>query len=140
MITLVFFLVLWVGFSGSEEKIEEPSIPLRQLAVKEEKRVKEIPDFDYKYDDDKKHNQISDIEDNKIDRNVKESVHNYMQNHKEKIKTVNDNIKDNLLLSNNLQDEVPVRDFKNEIVRPPKPTRRKQNSLNGVDIPNEETG
>lgn len=54
VITLVFFLVLWVGFSGSEDKIDESSVPSRQLAVKEEKRVKEIPDFDYKYDDDKK--------------------------------------------------------------------------------------
>ena len=136
----MFFLVLWVGFSGSEDTIDESSVPSRQLAVKAEKRVKEIPDFDYKYDDVKKDHQISDIEDNKIDRNVKESVHNYIQTHKEKIKSVNDNLKDALLLSNDLDAELPVHDFKNEIVRPAKPTRRKQNSLNGIDIANEETG
>ena len=136
----MFFLVLWVGFSGSEDKIDESSVPSRQLAVKKEKRVKEIPDFDYKYDDDKKHVDISDIEDNKIDRNVKESVHNYIQTHKEKIKSVNEDLKDALLLSNDLDAELPVHDLKNEIVRPAKPTRRKQNSLNGVDIANEETG
>jgi len=141
VITLVFFLVLWVGFSGSTEKIAESSVPLRQLAVKEEKerKVKEIPDFDYKYDDDKKHNQISEIEDNKIDRNVKESVHNYIQSHKEKRKSMNENLKDALLLSNSLDPELPIRDFKNEIIQPAKPTRRKQNSLNGVKISNEYT-
>merc|ERR1712240_686479 len=139
VITVVFFLVLWVGFSGSTEKIEESSVPLRQLAVKEEKKVKEIPDFDYKYDDDKKHNQISALEDNKIDRNVKESVHNYIQNHKEKIKSVNENLRDALLLSNSLDPELPIRDFKNEIIQPAKPTRRKHNSLNGVNIANEDT-
>ena len=143
VITVVFFLVLWVGFSGSEEQIEDSSIPSRQLAVKKERKVKEIPDFDYKYDDEK-HNQISDIEDNKIDRNVKESVHNYIQDHKEKhkekIKSVNEDLKDALLLSNNLDAELPIRDFKNEVLRPAKPTRKKQNSLNGVKIENEDTG
>ena len=132
-----------MGFSGSTEKIEESSVPSRQLAVKEEKRkVKEIPDFDYKYDDDKKQNQISEIEDNKIDRNVKESVHNYIQNHKENIKSVNENLRDALLLSNGLglDPELPIRDFQNEVNTPAKPMRRKENSLNGVNIANEDTG
>ena len=137
----MFFLVLWVGFSGSNETIEEPSVPQRQLAVKEERKVKEIPDFDYKYDnEEKKHNQISEVDDNNIDRNVKESVHNYIKSHRDKIKAVNDDLKDALLLSNNLEAELPDRDFKKEIFRPAKPTRRRQNSLNGIDIANEDSG
>jgi len=138
VITVLFFLVLWVGFSGSEEKTEV-QIPSKHLGVKDGKKVKEIPDFDYKYADDKKQSEISDIEDNKIERNAKETIHNYIQSHKEKFKSDNDDIKDALLLSNTLGDENPFLNIQKEKLIPAKPRRRKQNNLNGVNIPNEQT-
>jgi len=135
LITLVFFLMLYVGFSGSEEKIKQTSAS-RQIAAKEGKKVKEIPDFDYKYDDDKKHNDISEVEDNKIDRNVKETVHNYIQSHNEKFKSDNDDIKDALLLSNKAGNHLPINDMKNG-KSPAKATSKKQNKISGASIPNE---
>ena len=90
---------------------------------------------------DKKQNQVSGIEDNKIDRNVKESVHNYIQSHKEKIKSVNADIKDSLLISNNLEDELPRHDLQRDSVRTKqKPTRSHKNHLNGVVIQVDNSG
>merc|ERR1719232_156059 len=101
----------------------------------EPRKVKDIPDFDYKYDNDK-NVEYSD-QGSRGDLNVKHSVHNYIQSHQDQIKAVNANIKDNLLISNNLEDEVPSEDLSksiNSVRLKEKPTRSHRNSLNGVNI------
>ena len=97
--------------------------------------MKEIPDFDYKYDDDRKGSDVVE------ERNVKESVHNYILSQREKIKSVNDDIKEALLLSNHLEEEQPQEDLQRSSGRlKVKPTRRNKNSLNGVEIDVSDTG
>ena len=108
----------------------------------EPRKVKEIPDFDYKYDNNDKNVEYSD-QGSRGDLNAKHSVHNYIQSHKDQIKAVNANIKDNLLISNNLEDEVPAKDLSksSDSVRiKEKPTRSRKNSLNGVDIQIDDSG
>jgi len=133
VICLAFLLVLWVGLSGSTKDmdIDPPPLPTKQ-ALSESEKKHEFLDFEDKYD-----RKAVDPNDEDV-RNVKESVHNFMDKHK-RDQVRNDDIKDNLLLSNFLE-ELPDQDIAgNEVARQharAKPTRRKQNSLNGVDIPN----
>ena len=103
--------------------------------------MKEIPDFDYKYDDDKKVNDVLEGGGDEDTRNVKESVHNYILSQREKIKSVNDDIKQALLLSNHVEEEAPKEDLQRSSGRlKAKPTRRNKNRLNGVDIDVSDTG
>ena len=97
--------------------------------------VKEIPDFDYKYDDDRKVKGGPEEDGDGERRNVKESVHNYILSQREKIKSVNADIKEALLLSNHLEEELPKKDLQRSSSRlKAQPTRRNRNSLNGVEI------
>ena len=103
--------------------------------------MKEIDDFDYKYDAVDKNNEVEYSDNGAGERNVKQSVHNYIQSHKEKIKSVNADIKDSLLISNNLEDETPRRDLQRDSVRTKqKPTRSHKNHLNGVVIQVDDSG
>ena len=103
------------------------------------RKVKEIVDFDYKYDAVDKNIEYSD--NGAEERNVKQSVHNYIQSHKEKIKLDNADIKDSLLISNNLEDEVPRHNLQRDAVRiKQKPTRSHKNHLNGVVIQVDDSG
>ena len=133
---LAFFLCVWGLIRSPSDNSE--SKPTNQF--RHEKKVKEIPDFDYKYDDDRK---VSDVVEDKggEKRNVKESVHNYILSQREKIKSVNDDIKEALLLSNHLEEEQPKEDLQRSSGRlKVKPTRRNKNSLNGVEIDVSDTG
>ena len=133
---VAFFLCVWgLVRSPSDNSESKPTNQFRH-----EKKVKEIPDFDYKYDDDRK---VSDVVEDKggEKRNVKESVHNYILSQREKIKSVNDDIKEALLLSNHLEEEQPKEDLQRSSGRlKVKPTRRNKNSLNGVEIDVSDTG
>merc|ERR1719232_1602165 len=124
--------MIWTLVRGPSD-VEDGINP--QPLKSEPRKVKDIPDFDYKYDNDK-NVEYSD-QGSRGDLNVKHSVHNYIQSHQDQIKAVNANIKDNLLISNNLEDEVPSEDLSKSIdsVRlKEKPTRSHRNSLNGVNI------
>jgi hypothetical protein len=137
VICLVFVLFMWVGLSGStgDMDIQPPPLPTKLAMSEPEKKhdKHEFPDFEDKYD----RKAVDPNEDSF--RNVKESVHNLVDKHKKNQVSKKD-IKDLLLLSNALE-QLPNQDItSNEIVQPSsrgKPTRRKQNSLNGVDIPND---
>ena len=132
---LAFSLCVW-GLIRSPSDTSE-SKPTNQF--RHEKKVKEIPDFDYKYDDDRKVSDV--VEDRGEKRNVKESVHNYILSQREKIKSVNDDIKEALLLSNHLEEEQPKEDLQRSSGRlKVKPTRQNKNSLNGVEIDVSDTG
>ena len=132
---LAFFLCVWGLIRSPSDNSE--SKPTNQF--RHEKKVKEIPDFDYKYDDDRKGSDV--VEDRGEERNVKESVHNYILSQREKIKSVNDDIKEALLLSNHLEEEQPKEDLQRSSGRlKVKPTRRNKNSLNGVEIDVSDTG
>ena len=126
---VAFSLCIWgLVRSPSDSSESKPANQFRQ-----EKKVKEIPDFDYKYDDDRKGSDA--VEDGGEKRNVKESVHNYILSQREKIKSVNDDIKEALLLSNHLQEELPKEDLQRSSGRlKVQPTRPNRNSLNGVEI------
>ena len=128
---VAFSLCIWgLVRSPSDSSESKPANQFRQ-----EKKVKEIPDFDYKYDDDRKGSDVVE------ERNVKESVHNYILSQREKIKSVNDDIKEALLLSNHLEEEQPQEDLQRSSGRlRVKPTRRNKNSLNGVEIDVSDTG
>lgn len=139
VVCLVFVLFLWVGLSGSttDVDINPPPLPTKlALSEPEKKHDKhEFPDFEDKYD-------RKAVDPNEDSRNVKESVHKLVDKHN-KNQVSNNDIKDSLLLSNALE-QLPNRDITNneinEILRASsraKSTRRKQNSLNGVDIPND---
>ena len=105
------------------------------------RRVKEIDDFDYKYDAVDKNNEVEYSDNGAGERNVKQSVHNYIQSHKEKIKSVNADIKDSLLISNNLEEISPRHDLQRDSVRiKQKPTRSHKNHLNGVVIQVDDSG
>lgn len=105
------------------------------------RKVKEIDDFDYKYDAVDKNNEVEYSDNGAGERNVKQSVHNYIQSHKEKIKSVNADIKDSLLISNNLEDVAPRHDLQRDSVRiKQKPTRSHKNHLNGVVIQVDDSG
>ena len=134
-----FSLVIWslIKSPGENENFtSEPSGPGKQP-----RKVKVIDDFDYKYDAVDKNNEVEYSDNGAGERNVKQSVHNYIQSHKEKIKSVNADIKDSLLISNNLEDEAPRRDLQRESVRiKQKPTRSHKNHLNGVVIQVDDSG
>ena len=120
---LAFSLCIWGLVRGPADIAESKA------------EVKEIPDFDYKYDDDKKVNDAMEEGGAGDKRNVKESVHNYILSQREKIKSVNDDIKEALLLSNHLQEELPKEDLQRSSGRlKVQPTRPNRNSLNGVEI------
>ena len=132
---VAFSLCVWGLIRSPSDNSE--SKPTNQFP--HEKKVKEIPDFDYKYDDDRKVSDV--VEDRGEKRNVKESVHNYILSQREKIKSVNDDIKEALLLSNHLEEEQPKEDLQRSSGRlKVKPTRRNKNSLNGVEIDVSDTG
>ena len=132
---VAFSLCVWgLVRSPSDNSESKPTSQFRH-----EKKVKEIPDFDYKYDDDRKASDV--VEDRGEKRNVKESVHNYILSQREKIKSVNDDIKEALLLSNHMEEEQPQEDLQRSSGRlKVKPTRRNKNSLNGVEIDVSDTG
>ena len=97
--------------------------------------------MDYKYDAVDKNNKVKYSDNGVGERNVKQSVHNYIQSHKEKIKSVNADIKDSLLISNNLEDVAPRHDLQKDSVRiKQKPTRSHKNHLNGVVIQVDDSG
>ena len=138
LIGFAFTLMIWTLVRGPSD-VEDGLNP--QPLKSEPRKVKDIPDFDYKYDNDK-NVEYSD-QGSRGDLNVKHSVHNYIQSHQDQIKAVNANIKDNLLISNNLEDEVPSEDLSKSIdsVRlKEKPTRSQKNSLNGVNIQIDDSG
>ena len=119
------------------EKLPEKE-PLKAKA-----KTREYPDFDYKYDKDAdtRNSEPEAVEYSDqgagAEHNVKQAVHNYIQSHKEKIKAVNADIKDALLISSNLEDELPKQDLQRDSVRlkqKPSPSRPQRNRLNGVDI------
>ena len=66
------------------------------------KKVKDIPDFDYKYEADK-NLEYSDNGADGGDRKIKETVNNYIQSHQNKLKSDKDSIKESLLISSNLE-------------------------------------
>ena len=132
---VAFSLCVWGLIRSPSDNPESK----RANQFRHEKKVKEIPDFDYKYDDDRK--VPAAVEDEGEKRNVKESVHNYILSQREKIKSVNDDIKEALLLSNHLEEEQPKEDLQRSSGRlRVKPTRRNKNSLNGVEIDVSDTG
>lgn len=133
-----FSLVIWslIRSPGENENFNSDA-----GQEKQPRKVKEIDDFDYKYDAVDKNNEVEYSDNGAGERNVKQSVHNYIQSHKEKIKSANADIKDSLLLSNNLEDEAPRRDLKRDSVRiKQKPTRSHKNHLNGVVIQVDDSG
>ena len=145
LIGFVFSLLLWtlVGQHSDHQNMVTESSLVRK-SDHPVKKVKEIPDFDYKYDA------------AAADKNVEYSDNgaaahiNYIQS--QKIREENDNIKDSLLLSNNLEDEVPKFDLQRDSsrIKDSKKSsskkqfqvvdRRSQNSLNGVDIHMDDSG
>ena len=135
-----FSLCIWGLVRGPSEVAEPKTLEHFELQHGG-KKVKEIPDFDYKYDDDKKVNDVLEGGGDGDTRNVKESVHNYILSQREKIKSVNDDIKQALLLSNDVEEEAPKVDLQRSSGRlKAKPTRRNKNSINGVDIDVSDTG
>ena len=138
LLAVTFSLLVW-SLVRAPAELDPP--PPRPSA--EPRRVKEIPDFDYKYDKDAdtRHSEPEALEYSDQgagpEHNVKQAVHNYIQSHKEKIKAVNADIKDALLISSNLEDELPKQDLQRDSVRlkqKPSPSRPQRNRLNGVDI------
>ena len=133
-LAFAFSLCLWTLVRGPQQ---DNNIVNSPAAFKSEpKKVKEIDDFDYKYETADKNTEYSDNGSNAAAaHNIKQSVQNYIQSHKDKIKSVNNNdIKEALILSND-PEELPSQDFQRDPVRPKnKPTRANRNSLNGVQI------
>ena len=133
-LAFAFSLVLWTLVRGPQQ--DSTNIINSQAYKSEPKKVKEIDDFDYKYETADKNTEYSDNGSNAAAaHNIKESVQNYIQSHKDKIKSVDNNeIKEALILSNDLE-ELPSQDFQRESVKTKqKPIRANRNSLNGVHI------
>ena len=136
LLGFAFSLVIW-----SLIKSENSENSHFERSQEKPRKVKEIEDFDYKYDAVDKNNEVEYSDNGAGERNVKQSVHNYIQSHKEKIKSVNADIKDSLLISNNLEDELPRHDLQRDSVRTKqKPTRSHKNHLNGVVIQVDNSG
>jgi len=101
VICILLFLMLYAGLTGSTKDmdIEPPPLPSK-MPLRSANKPHEFPDFEDKYDKvagEKKSN----------DRNVKEAIHNRVDEH---FKSEHKNIKDSLIISNDL-DELPREDL-----------------------------
>jgi len=123
----LFLVVVWAGTGRSQSEEEELlSPPLPAKISLPAKREREFMDFDYKYERRKEDKSV---------KHVKEGVARVL----EKAKLSNSDIRQNLLLRNTVEEKLSE-DLRSRGNSVRSVTRRKQNSLNGVDIPNKEPG
>ena len=151
IIGFIFSLLLWT-LVGQHSDHHSNNITQSSLVRNEvKKKVKDIPDFDYKYEADK-NLEYSDNGAEGGDKKIKETVNNYIQSHQNKLKSDKDSIKESLLISSNLEEELPSFDLQPDSSRNSQNSqhqrvshnkvvdRRKHNSLNGVQIQLDESG
>lgn len=101
VICILLFLMVYAGLTGSTKDIDMDPPPLpSKTPLRSAKKPHEFPDFEDKYDKvagEKKFN----------DRNVKEAVHNRVDEH---FKSEHNNMKDSLIISND-REELPREDL-----------------------------
>ena len=127
----LFTLVIYVGLTGTTKNDIPEMGPRLDSGKVVKKKVKEYLDFEYQYD--RRGKGVKDpghAEDEDKVRNVKHSVHKALEKNK---------VKEALLFPpDNEVEELPKHDFQSQpkgAVKM-KPTRRHQNSVNGVEFQN----
>lgn len=122
----LLLVVVWAntGRREVEQEIQSPPLPAK-VRMPEKVEKGEFMDFDYKYDKRKEESV----------RHVKQGVAKVL----EAAKVSNSDIREKLLLDKNI-DEMPAQDLRSRASSRGAVTRRKQNTLNGVDIPNKGPG
>lgn len=130
----LFTLVLYAGYSGSEKGQLDKKGSHGNGIAHDGRKAKEYVDFDYNLFD-KKSKKVFEVKDAESPRNVKESVHKFLDKNKLKNNDSIDSSKQVLLFPpNDDNEEVPKHDFKSPPKGAIRPTRRTQNSLNGVQM------
>ena len=130
-----FLLVVWAstGKKEAEEEMESPPLPSKLQMPEKAARDggREFLDFDYKYDRRKSEKGREDV------RNVKEEVARVVA----QARVEHNQIKENLILDDNsINREKPKQDLRSQGGGKMLATRRRTDTLNGVQLPAEPAG